>query len=401
MIPAVSSLPDSGRRTGRRRPFLALAEKTPPSRDRYVDFLRAFSICVVVLGHWLIASVYLKDGEVSGVNALHVIPGIWAATWILQVMPLFFFVGGFANLVTLDSLARKGGDYAGFIRSRVDRLLRPTAVYLGVWIPIAVGIDLFTRFSDRELELAFELLTRPLWFLGVYLIMIGLAPAMLKLHRRYGLRAAAGLAAGAAVVDLLQFGFDVPIVGNLNYFFVWLFAHQLGFFYADGSLVKLGSRYFGAMAAGGLALLVIATAFGPYSSSMVGLVNERSNTNPPTICILLLTIWQVGLAMLLREPFNRRLARNRTWAKVIALNAMIMTMFLWHQTAVLVTVGALYPLGFPQPETGTPAWWAVRPLWVLSLSIVLAVLVVVFGRFERGVKPKGSSVTPAPDPANA
>ncbi len=91
-----------------------------------------------------------------------------------------------------------------------------------------------------------------------------------------------------------------PIVGNLNYFFVWLFAHQLGFFYADGSLVKLGSKYFAAMAAGGLALLGLATAVRPYSSSMVGLVNERSNTNPPTICILLLTIWQVGLAMLLR-----------------------------------------------------------------------------------------------------
>ncbi|MEX0789892.1 MAG: acyltransferase family protein, partial [Actinomycetota bacterium] len=131
----MSSLPDSPRPNGRRRPFLALAEKTPAGRDRYVDFLRAFSICVVVLGHWLIASVYLRDGEVGGVNALHVIPGIWVATWILQVMPLFFFVGGFANLVTLDSLSRKGGDYAGFISSRVDRLLRPTAVFLAVWIP--------------------------------------------------------------------------------------------------------------------------------------------------------------------------------------------------------------------------------------------------------------------------
>lgn len=399
MILRVSSLPDSGRSSGRRHPFLALAEKTPPSRDRYVDFLRAFSICVVVLGHWLIASVYLKDGEVSGVNALHVVPGIWVATWILQVMPLFFFVGGFANLVTLDSIARRGGDYAGFISSRVERLLRPTAVYLGIWIPIAVVIDMFTSFTDRELELAFELLTRPLWFLGVYLIMIGLAPAMLKLHRKYGFKALAVLALGAALVDLVQFGLDVPFVGNFNYFFVWLFAHQLGFFYAEGSLLKLGSKYFAAMAAGGLALLVLATAAGPYSSSMVGLVNERSNTNPPTICIVLLTIWQVGLAMLLRQPFNRMLARNKTWAKVIALNAMIMTMFLWHQTAVLITVGVLYPLGFPQPETGTPTWWAVRPLWVLSLSVVLAVLVLIFGRFERGVKPKKKS--PSPDPAVA
>ncbi|HVL51466.1 MAG TPA: acyltransferase family protein, partial [Actinomycetota bacterium] len=108
---------------------MSLAEKTPPGRDRYVDFLRAFSICVVVLGHWLIAVVYIQDGEISGVNALHVIPGLWVATWLLQVMPLFFFVGGFANLVSLESIGRRGGDYAQFIRSRLDRLLRPTAVY--------------------------------------------------------------------------------------------------------------------------------------------------------------------------------------------------------------------------------------------------------------------------------
>jgi hypothetical protein len=72
-----------------------------------------------------------------------------------------------------------------------------------------------------------------------------------------------------------------------------------------------------------------------------------------------------------------------------------MTMFLWHQTAVLITVGVLYPLGFPQPETGTPAWWAVRPLWVGALAVVLAVLVLIFSRFERGLKPKRKAAVPA------
>lgn len=397
MILAVSSLPDSPRPSGRRRPFLALAEKTPPGRDRYVDFLRAFSICVVVLGHWLIAVVYIRDGEISGVNALHVISGLWVATWLLQVMPLFFFVGGFSNLVTLDSIGRRRGDYAEFIHSRVHRLLRPTAVYLGIWIPIAIAVDLLSGYRDPVLEMAFELLTRPLWFLGVYLIVIGLAPAMLKLHRRFGPTALGVLAGGAVAVDLLQFGLDVPVVGNLNYFFVWLFAHQLGFFYADGSLVQLGRKAFAAMALGGLAALALLTTLGPYSSSMVGLVAERSNTNPPTICILVLTVWQVGLAMVLRDPLNRALARTRTWAKVIALNAMIMTMFLWHQTAVLAAVGILYPMGFPQPEAGTAAWWAVRPLWVAVLALVLAGLVLAFGRFERGVKPRPAHRAPAGD----
>ena len=40
-----------------RRDVAELAAKTPPGRDRYVDFLHAFSIATVVLGHWFIAIV--------------------------------------------------------------------------------------------------------------------------------------------------------------------------------------------------------------------------------------------------------------------------------------------------------------------------------------------------------
>ncbi|MDH3203021.1 MAG: acyltransferase [Myxococcales bacterium] len=40
-----------------------LAELTPESRNRYVDFLRAASILVVVTGHWLMAAPYFDDGS--------------------------------------------------------------------------------------------------------------------------------------------------------------------------------------------------------------------------------------------------------------------------------------------------------------------------------------------------
>jgi hypothetical protein len=35
-----------------------LADRTPPSRNRYVDFLRAMSMLVVIVGHWLAAAPY-------------------------------------------------------------------------------------------------------------------------------------------------------------------------------------------------------------------------------------------------------------------------------------------------------------------------------------------------------
>jgi hypothetical protein len=62
---------------------------------------------------------------------------------------------------------------------------------------------------------------------------------------------------------------------------------------------------------------------------------------------------------------------------------MIMTVFLWHLTAVLVAVVFLYPAGFPQPQAGTAVWWTWRPLWLIALVVFLVPMVAVFGRFER------------------
>src|SRR5690348_9567856 len=112
-----------------------LAAQTPASRDRYVDFLRLASIGVVVLGHWLLAVVIWRGSTFRVGNVVGMTPGLWLATWALQVMPIFFFVGGFANAVTLDALERKGQGGVEFVAGRVARLLRPVAVLLAVWVP--------------------------------------------------------------------------------------------------------------------------------------------------------------------------------------------------------------------------------------------------------------------------
>jgi hypothetical protein len=96
---------------------------TPATRDRYVDFLRAASILVVVLGHWLIAIIAWDHGVIRSTSAIGKQSGLWLATWLFQVMPVFFFVGGYANLVAYDSARRRGDSTADFVRSRVRRLL--------------------------------------------------------------------------------------------------------------------------------------------------------------------------------------------------------------------------------------------------------------------------------------
>ena len=84
-----------------------LAAATPASRDRYVDFLRALSILVVVCGHWTIALIFWDGGVIRSTSAIGKTPGLWMATWLFQVMPVFFFVGGYANYVAYQSARRR------------------------------------------------------------------------------------------------------------------------------------------------------------------------------------------------------------------------------------------------------------------------------------------------------
>lgn len=355
---------------------------TRADRDRYVDLLRLSSICVVVLGHWLMAVVMWDEDGFSATNALDEIGGLWVLTWVLQVMPLFFFVGGFSNLRSWDSTRRKGLGYATFLSSRVTRLIAPVLVFVIVWIPVAVVLEVRRA---TEVVAATELLAKPLWFLAVYVLAVALAPVMIALHRRHRWMVPIVLVVGAAVVDVLRISFDAhPLVGYLNFAFVWLFAHQLGFFYADGTLTRMKPRTLLFAGIAGLVAMAGLVATGIYSPSMVGMATAKiSNNSPPSVCLVALTVWLVGLSMSLRPAGRRLLERSTVWRAVVVGNSAIMTIFLWHLTALFICAAVLLPAGFPQPEPGTAMWWALRPVWVVAELVVLTGLVAIFGRFER------------------
>lgn len=84
-----------------------LAAKTPEERNRYVDFLRSVSIMVVIIGHWLIATAWYQDGQLTSGALLKDEPQVQWLTWLFQVMPIFFIVGGYSNAVSLESARRK------------------------------------------------------------------------------------------------------------------------------------------------------------------------------------------------------------------------------------------------------------------------------------------------------
>jgi fucose 4-O-acetylase-like acetyltransferase len=323
-----------------------LQQATPATRDRYIDFLRVFSLIMVIVGHWLAVLVTWEDGQIAGENGLNVLPEMWPITWLLQVMPLFFFVGGYANRKSYESAVRRGGGYAAYLTGRLQRLLIPTLVFLAVGLTVATGLDL-AGVMDDVLRPAARVVTLPLWFLGVYLMVVALAPPMLAAHRAYGPRLVLALAGTAVAVDWIRFAGGIEDVGHLNYAIVWLAVHQLGFLHADGSL----QRWAGWLAGLGWGSVVMLIAYGPYPASLVGISsNAVDNMNPPTL--------------------------------VIGALAAGMTMFLWHLAAVLPTIAIVYPIGFPQPEPGSASFWMLRPIWVLLQVPVLVALVALFGRFE-------------------
>jgi hypothetical protein len=303
-------------------------------------------------------------------------PTLQPLTWVFQVMPLFFLVGGFSHATAL----RRQRTYAEFIRSRAARLLIPTAVFGAVWLTVAVAVELAGR-DDGMLRLATRVVAQPLWFIGVYLGVVAFAPVMLRLHRRCGPVVPAVLTAGVVAVDLIRFGQGVTEIGYLNLLLVWLTVHQLGFFYADG---RLGSRVAYGLAGGGLLAVVVLTVYGPYPISMVGMPGEKvSNMSPPTLALLAHAAWLIGLALLLRGPLTRLLARTRVWVAVIAANGLAMTAFLWHLTALFLVSAAQIALGLAQPPVGSAAWWLLRPVWLGLLALVTAGLIAVFRRADR------------------
>ena len=57
-----------------------------------------FAMLVVVIWHWVFTIVVWRPTGPSASSPLAFTDQLWLLTWLLQVMPLFFYVGGYAHL---------------------------------------------------------------------------------------------------------------------------------------------------------------------------------------------------------------------------------------------------------------------------------------------------------------
>ena len=360
-------------------------------RNRYADLLRVVAIGGVVYGHWLLISITDTGGQLSGVDALGYVPWAQWLTWLFQVMPVFFLVGGYVNALSWTAHSARGASWTQWVRHRALRLLPPTAVFVVAGV-VAVIVARLAGVPSAEVAAASWLITLQLWFLPVYLLLIALTPALLAAHRRWGLAVPAAMAAAAVLVNVGTLGAHLVVIGYANFLFVWGSIHQWGFSWLDGRLTRRKWRP-AVMAVGGAALLACLLALGPFSVSMV----EAGNTNPPSVALLAFALTQSGLILALEPAGTRLLARARLWHHVQRLNETTMTVYLWHFVPPIVVAVACYRTGLlPQPAIGSPEWWLLRLAWFALLTVVLIPLVLVIMRAERplarlpaGVGPPG------------
>lgn len=370
----------------------AMAEMAPPERNRYVDFLRGLSILAVVVGHWLVAAPYVDGaGDVVGGNLLGIIPWTQWLTWVFQVMPLFFLVGGFSNGVSWSSNRREGQTYSHWFSSRFRRLIYPVLPLFAIWTAIAM-FGTLAGIERGIVAMAAQLALIPVWFLSVYIMVTAVVPLSHAAWRRYGMGSVAALIACAVAVDAATYLLDVPYIKYTNFAFIWVAIHQLGYAWGEGRFANPARAL--AMAAAGLAALLLLVFAGPYPVAMIGVPgNTITNSMPPTIALLALGIAQAGIALALEPQARRMLDNMRIWTGVVLMNGMIMSIYLWHLTAFVLVLVAAWLLGGVGlgVEPGGAAWWLTRPVWFALYIALTLPLVMLFARYEQaGANPKAA-----------
>ena len=256
-----------------------LADATPATRNRVVDFLRAAAILTVAFGHWTAAALVVREGKFVPGQILDLAPWTHPLTWVIQVMPVFFLVGGYANGLSWRTSRSRGVSYAAWLRSRLRRLGTPVIPLLLTWLGI-VSVAYALGVSGATLRLASQVALVPTWFLAAYVMVVALAPAALWLWERLGWWAVALLLAVGGVVDAVSLGTGSDLAGFPNYVIVFGAVHLVGFAWLDGRLGGVARRL--GLAAIGLVGLLMLVWLGPYPVSMVGLDGATVNNSFPT-----------------------------------------------------------------------------------------------------------------------
>ncbi|GAB2461155.1 acyltransferase family protein [Xylanimonas ulmi] len=405
------------------------ARRREPGRDRFVDAVRAVATLGIVALHWLMPEA-AWDGQTLWIGNALGHGHAWTLTWVLQTLPLLFFAAGASAGYQHARLAR-GEGWGRVLGSRLLRVARPVGAFLAAWV-VAVAVLLAAGVPDGAVWRLARIAPQLLWFLGVWVALVALAPVLAAAWRRWQGRAVLVVVAAPLAVDLLRFGMGIEGLGWANVLLVWSAPFLLGIAYANPGADSDANpaanpaadpdAYRGAascavgfagtsrarlavLAVAAVGAMVALVALGPYPASMVGMPGDAiSNLSPPTAPVLAQSLAQVALALLARAVLTRwALGRGRRLVDSLARRSM--TVYLWHLTAMFAVLGAvMLGLGEQPPVPWSTDWWSTRPVWFGAFGLTLLGLVRVFGRFEArrtpAVRQSASRTTTRVGPRN-
>lgn len=376
-------LPQSPARKGIREGLHAGAVRvdaaTPADRDRAVDALRAFAILGVVLGHWLVTALVADGRSLRTASPLQHMPWLAPISWAFQTLAVFFLVGGHAATRSYATARARGTTYGAWLTARLSRLFRPVAAVLTLWTVTAAGL-LLTGAEFGTVHTLVKLALSPLWFLVVFAALTAATPLLTRLSPLWPL-------AVVLHVDLIRFGLGGPSwLGWVNEAAGWLVPFTLGAAWTRGELERRRAGWI--LLTGGAAATSALVAWAGYPASMVGVPGAAvSNLSPPTLAAVTFGLAQCGLALLLRDRLRGAMRRPLAWAAVALVNLSAMTIFLWHQTALMATTATGLLAGrLPGLHTVPDGlgWVAARVAWLPVFAAVLAVCWTAFRGYEQG-----------------
>lgn len=370
-----------------------------PARNHLIDLARVASMLTVVLFHASLYRFDLQAGE--PVLTLWEPEGVWRpVVWVLMFLPVFFVAGGFANATTLDRMRDRGTSLGAYLASR-GRIAGPLTFFITCLAGLATiaasipslpavippsypnaadlgSVDLAALLSSDFCAL--------LWFVTVYLGLALVAPLLVRLHDRWALAGMIALAAAAAGVDWLSINVDSQF-RSINMALVWALCHQLGIAYQRGwfrrgpGWIPVATLGVGALAVPALIL------FAGYPPAAVSVWHpEVANSEPPTLAMACLALAQIsGIALLERAGVLR--VAPPTWERRVGyLNAVLVTIYLWHTTCILLAFFTLTAVSTFAPPL-TP-YVLSEPAMVVTTTALLFLLIPWIARVEYRLIPR-------------
>jgi len=343
-----------------------------PSRNRYIDTLRALAILRVV--------VYHAFG--------------WA--WLTYVLPAMGVMFAIAGSLMAASLAKAGTRKA--VWSRIRRLLPALWTFAAVALPLMFWHGWSTSDPDHplhKLNLIFWLfpLEDPpgsswgepfwevLWYLRAYLIFVLVSPILYFLYKRLGWAMVALPLVALTVLMLTGFRLPDPIDGIMWDFVTYAACWMVGFAHRDGRLHRMPIALYVTVVTvvGSIGLYWLYTHPTSYGYDL--------NEDP-----VARTLWSLAFVMIvLRFRPTMAILDRVKWAaeSVRVINARAITIYLWHFP--LITLGALLLEHYHVP-------WATFQyvVWMLVVEGVLVLgAVLVFGWVEDVSAKRPASLWPS------